>query len=187
MLSDFQAVAGVDGIDFGYTLLPYLYDAGEREDASARYDAIAPRLRLPPRRDVLAAPTLGNLAYVAARVGDSERARAIYEALLPFGDAFVTTTIIKPVGRHYLGMLASTIGEADVAEDHFAAALDAHEQLGVPLLIGETQLEWARFLVDRDRDRAARLLEAARSIASTYGARFLERGCEELSVAADGA
>jgi tetratricopeptide (TPR) repeat protein len=187
MLPDFQAAAGVDGIDFGYTLIPYLYDAGEEDAAAARYKAIVPRLRLPPRRDMLAASTLGNLAYLATRVGDAERARAIYEVLLPFADAFVTTTIIKPVGLHYLGMLASTMGEADVADDHFAAALEAHEQLGVPLLIGETQLEWARLLIERDAERAARLLDAVRSTASTYGARFLERGCEQLSVPSDGA
>jgi hypothetical protein len=187
MLPDFQAAAGVDGIDIGYTLLPYLYDAGEEDDAAARYDAIVPRLRLPPRRDMLAAPTLGNLAYLATRVGDGERARAIYEVLLPFADAFVTTTIIKPVGHHFLGMLASTMGEADVADDHFAAAVAAHEELGVPLLIAETRLEWARLLLERDRNRAARLLDAVRDAAAVYGARLLERGCEEVLAPSDGA
>jgi class 3 adenylate cyclase/tetratricopeptide (TPR) repeat protein len=183
MIAEFRELAGVDGIDFGYSLVRYLYDAGEHDAAADCYEAIMQRLRLPPRRDMLMATTLGNLAYMAARVGDSERASSIYEVLHPFGRAFATTTVAKPVGLHYLGMLASITGRADVAEDHFAAAVAIHEQAQAPLLVAETRLEWARMLIDRQAevDRPARLLEQVRRTGSTHGARFLERSCQHVA------
>jgi class 3 adenylate cyclase/tetratricopeptide (TPR) repeat protein/DNA polymerase III delta prime subunit len=185
MLADFRELAGVGRIDFGYSLMRYLYDAGEEEAAAACYDAVMERLPLPPRRDMLAATTLGNLAYLAARVGDGERAPSMYEMLLPFGDAFASTTVAKPAGWHHLGMLASTMGRSELAEDHFSLAVTLHEKARAPLLVAETKLEWARLLVGRgaDLDRAAGLLDAVRSTATASGARFLERSCLDLSPA----
>jgi class 3 adenylate cyclase len=180
MLDGFRELAGIDRIDFGYSLVRYLYDAQEEVAATASYEAIMDRLRLPPRRDMLVATTLGNLAYMAARVGDRERANSVYDVLLPLGRAFATTTVAKPVGLHYLGMLASTMGQHDVAEDHFASALALHEQAQAPLLAAETRLEWARMLMSHpaDADRAARLIEQVRTTAAAYQAHFLERSCE---------
>src|SRR5262249_4559836 len=159
MLEGFRDLAGVDGIDFGYSLVRYLHDAGEEAAATDCYQAIIERLPLPPRRDTLTATTLGNLAYMAARVGDSEQASSIYEVLLRCGHALAGTTVAKPVGLHYWGMLASTTGQADVADDHFAAALAIHERARAPLLVAETQLEWAKLLTSRDEEhRASRLV-----------------------------
>ena len=74
--------------------------------------------------------------------------------------AFANTTVTKPVGAHFLGMLATTLDDLDIAEAHFEAALAAHEQAGAPLLAAETQLEWARAMMRRpDQSRAATLLE----------------------------
>jgi len=182
MLEGFRELAGVDGVDFGYSLVRYLYDAGEEDAAAECYESVMRRLRLPPRRDMLTATTLGNLAYLAARVGDSERAGSIYDVLAPFGGAFATTTVAKPVGLHYLGMLASTTGREDIAEDHFAAALAMHERAQAPLLVAETQLEWAKLLlIGADVDRASGLLDAVQSSAAFHRARFLARRCSELS------
>jgi hypothetical protein len=183
MLAEFRDLAGVDSIDFGYSLMRYLYDAGEVHAAADCYAAVMQRLRLPPRRDMLAATTLGNVAYVAARVGDRERARSIYAVLLPFGRALTTTTVARPAGLHYLGMLASTTDQSELAEAHFAEAVAIHERAQAPLLVAETKLEWARLLVGRgaELDRAAGLLEAVRSTAAARGARYLERSCRDLS------
>jgi class 3 adenylate cyclase len=181
MLPEFQDLAGVDGIDFGYALVRYLYDAGQEEAATSCYAAIMQRLRLPPRRDMLAGALLSNLAYLTARVGDCDRAASIYELLLLFGDAFPTTTVAKPVGWHHLGMLAATMGEAERAEEHFAAALRSHESARAPLLAAETKLEWARLLMGPDSDRAADLLDAVRKTAAACGADFLERSSKEVN------
>jgi tetratricopeptide (TPR) repeat protein len=185
MLPEFQDLAGIDSIDFGYALVRYLHDAGEEQAATSCYESIMQRLRLPPRRDLLAGAILNNLAYLTARVGDGERASSIYEELLPFGDAFPTTTVAKPAGWHHLGMLAATMGRSELAEDHFSLAVTLHEKARAPLLVAETKLEWARLLVGRgaDLDRAAGLLDAVRSTATASGARFLERSCLDLSPA----
>jgi hypothetical protein len=78
-------------------------------------------------------------------------------------------------------MLASTMGQPELAEEHFEAALTMHENARAPLLAAETKLEWARLLMGRDRDRAAGLLDAVRKTAAACGAHFLERRCGALS------
>ena len=43
------------------------------------------------------------------------RASVVYRALEPYASAFTSTTVAKPVGAHHLGMLASMLGEAELA------------------------------------------------------------------------
>ena len=78
MLPEFADLAGVDGIDFSYPLVRYLYDAGEEDRAIALYREIMERQPLPVRRDLLAGATLCNLGYLAARAGDAVHAPQIY-------------------------------------------------------------------------------------------------------------
>ena len=186
MIGDFRELAGVDGIDFGYSLIRYLYDAREHDAAAACYREIIERHPPPPRRDLLAVTTLCNLAYLAARTGDPDGARALYRALLPCADAFPSTTVSKPIGGHYLGMLAATTGDVDLAAKHFSAAAVSHERSRAPLLLAETQLEWARALMDRDlagdRERAISLLERVRTAATRHESAFLRRHAEQMGV-----
>jgi DNA-binding SARP family transcriptional activator/tetratricopeptide (TPR) repeat protein len=173
--------AGVDGADFGYSLVRYQYDAGEEARAMKCYESIRARLRLPLRRDLLAATSLCNLAYLAVRSGDVARAAQFYEALTPLASAFANTTVSKPVGDHVLGTLAATLHDFDRAEQHFERAVRAHEGARAPLLAAETRLEWARLRAERgDRSGARTLLDAARSTARERGAEFILRRCAEV-------
>ena len=182
VMGPLREFAGSDNADFGYALTRYLYDAHDDTQASASYAKIMGDLRLPPRRDLLAAATLCNLAYLASRFNDRDRARLLYEQLAPYAHAFANTTVTKPVGAHFLGMLATTLDDLDIAEAHFEAALAAHEQAGAPLLAAETQLEWARAMVRRpDQTRAATLLNAARTAARAHSSSFLAWGCEQVA------
>jgi DNA-binding SARP family transcriptional activator len=182
MLPEFRDLVGIEGIDFGYSLVRYLYDAGEQEQAIAHYHDIMRRQPVPPRRDLLAGSTLCNLAYLAARAGDTTHAPRIYDALTPLAGSFANTTVAKPVTEHFLGMLAASLQEIATAEDHFAVALAAHEKAGAPLLVAETQLEWARLLVGSGGDphHAAQLIGAVVDAATTFAAGFLKRAAEEL-------
>jgi tetratricopeptide (TPR) repeat protein len=179
-----RELAGVEGIDFGYALTRYLYDAGEHEEAADRYRSVVEHFVLPPRRDLLAGPVLCNLGYLAARLGDQDRMPELFDALLPLASSFANTTVAKPVGAHFLGMLASARGEDDEAERYFVAAAAAHAAAETPLLRAETLLEHAR-LAARTGARARRdtLLGAAREIASQHGALMIVRGCAELASA----
>ena len=61
------------------------------------------------------------LSEVCVHFGDVERAKKIYDLLLPFADRNVTigqTVFAGPVSR-FLGILAGMRGEWDVAENHF--------------------------------------------------------------------
>lgn len=182
VIADYRDLAGNDSIDFGYSLTRYLYDSGECDAARTAYDGIMERLELPPRRDMLAITTLYNVGYLAARFGDVARAPAIYDALLPYGSTFTSTTVARPVGHHLLGMLASTTGDSGLACRHFEAATRAHADARAPLLLAETQLEHARVLVEAGGAELVRLVESVRATATAHGAVFLLLGCDEVDV-----
>jgi DNA-binding SARP family transcriptional activator/tetratricopeptide (TPR) repeat protein len=183
LIEDFRDLAGNDAIDFGYSLTRYLYDSGEHDAARAAYEKIMDRLALPPRRDMLAITTLYNVGYLAAKLGDTMRAPAIYDALLPYGSAFTSTTVARPIGHHFLGMLASTLGEREAARRHFESATQAQSDARAPLLLAETQLEHARLLVGTGDPGLATLVGSVRAAAVAHGARFLGLECDEIDVA----
>ena len=85
MLPEFADLAGTAGIDFGYSLVRYLYDAGECERALAVYHDVIREQPVPPRRDLLAGATLCNLAYLAARAGDKTCAASALRRAAPAG------------------------------------------------------------------------------------------------------
>jgi hypothetical protein len=182
MLDDIRDLAGLAGVDFGYSLIRYLYDAGERELAIERYNDVMQQMQLPPRRDLLAGATLCHLAYLAARAADAPNCARLYESLAPLAGTFANTTVAKPVTEHFLGMLSVALNDHDAAERSFSIAVEAHEKIRAPLLIAETQVEWARLLVDSDRgsERVATLLRAAGDTAKAYASVFLQRQINEL-------
>ncbi|MCU1430669.1 MAG: ATPase [Actinomycetia bacterium] len=184
LLDVFGGLAGRDDIDFGYSLTRYLYDAGEHAAAADAYAAVMSRLELPPRRDMLALPTLYNLSYLAARLNDATGAQVLYDVLLPSATRYTNTTVAKPVGHHALGMLAATLGDTRAAIRHFERAIDAHERVRAPLLLAETQLETARLVVGTGGGarRAAPLIDAVRTTAASSGALALLRACDDIDV-----
>jgi hypothetical protein len=66
---------------------------------------------------------------------------------------------------HRLGNLAHALGDADVAELHYEAALDLHRRAGARLYLAHTQRDFAGLLWKRGsrihRERAAHLLREA--------------------------
>ena len=92
----------------------------------------------------------------------------------------------KPVGAHFLGLLAFTYGAPELARRHFEEATQAHEAVGAPLLLAETQLELARLLVSAGGSTAesGRLIDSVRAVAVPRGALFLCRSCDEIDVSA---
>ncbi len=177
MVDSIRDLAGVETIDFGYSLVRYLFDAGEEDAAATRYREFVERMQLPVRRDLLAATTLVNLAYLAARLRDAERIDQLRETLAPFAGVFPSTTVAKPVGAHFLGMLAAASGDVAGAEGLFRTAVAAHQRARAPLLLAETRLEWAALLVEVDgrRGDVDALLHAAGRVADAHGAGLLQR------------
>jgi hypothetical protein len=117
-----------------------------------------------------------NLAFLAHRFADAAAAAVLDELLAPWADHHPHAIVILPVGHHHLGLLAATRGSSDRAEEHFAAALVAHQQMGARLHEAETHLEWGRHLARGEPDRRAdadRHLAAARHLAVELGAHGL--------------
>ena len=129
------------------------------------------------RRDFLYPAALGWLARLAALLGDGERARELYALLLPFADRNIVVSLYSPgclgSAHAYLGLLAATFGDQDVAARHFDAALAMNERMGARPFLARTQLWYARLLIARDgpgdRGRASALLTASREIADACG------------------
>lgn len=100
------------------------------------------------------------LADLCATLGDAPRARALYDALLPFATRIVTVAsavaCLGPVA-YYLGLLAVTLGERDLAEAHFADTLDTADAAG------------ARSWSDRARRELARLTPPGLRTPGTLG------------------
>jgi predicted ATPase/DNA-binding SARP family transcriptional activator len=182
MIRPFRVYAGNADTDFGYTLTRYLYDAGEIDQAREIYDTTMRAEPVPPRRDLLAGMTLCHHAYLAARFRDAERAGVLYDVMLPYGSAFANTTVARPVGDHFLGMLASTLGDFANADSHFERAVATHDRVRAPLLEAETRLEWAHSLIERgSTDRIAELVDVARAAGERHRSSLLVRRGDELA------
>ena len=166
--------AGQPAWDFGYSITRYLYEAGAVVEASDIYRRIVASRFLPLRRDMLAAPALYNLALLATRERDRATAEGLYAALQPFADAFANTTVAKPVGWHYLGMLAATMGRIDDAESDLRRAIAIHDMVGAPLFRAESEIELARVLLEHDDTTDVEaLLASAEATAAVRGAELL--------------
>jgi DNA-binding CsgD family transcriptional regulator len=130
-------------------------------------------------------PWLASLTYLtdaSAALGDQATAALVYPELAPFAGANVVighlVAYYGPADR-YLGMLAATLGEWELAQDHFERALSLNEQLEAPTWLAHTKYEYARMLLSRarsDDQRAAALLGEAAELATGIGmAALLDR------------
>jgi class 3 adenylate cyclase/tetratricopeptide (TPR) repeat protein len=120
--------------------------------------------------------TLSYLAEVCIRLDDADRAKRLYELLLPYRDVAVVVpiaTVCCGSNARYLGMLATTIGDWDAAEEHFVTAVEMDERLQAWPWLAHSKYEFALMLRARgrlrDQSRAADLLAAAAASAERLG------------------
>ena len=131
-------------------------------------------------------PSLTVLADAAARQRDTRAATVAYDLLLPFG--FLTNVVGGPLLRgsvaHYLGALATVLGNYEQAEEHFRAAVAFNEEQKAPFFLARAQLAFARMLLERredgDLDRGVELLQQAIAIAQEHGYPGIERRATAL-------
>jgi hypothetical protein len=158
--------------DPAYGLLRHFVAGGQATRAYTPYrEAVADLDGIGSGVHTLAA--LANLAYLASWYADADGAAAVYERLAPFADRHPQAIVILPCGHHHLGLLASTAGWVDAADQHFAAALAAHGRMVAPLHEAETHLEWGRHLARQGPDQSAEAdhhLAEARRLAALHDA-----------------
>jgi DNA-binding SARP family transcriptional activator/tetratricopeptide (TPR) repeat protein len=118
------------------------------------------------------------LAETCAMLGDTERAAALYELLLPYASLNATAAPELPLGStsRPLGILATLLGRFEHAARHFEEALWMNERMEARPWLAHTQEEYARMLLRRnapgDRERADQLVARAQ-------ATFLELGMQD--------
>ena len=102
--------------------------AGELDAARAGLRALS---ELP--HDVSWRATMALLAEACALVGDGERAGALYAELLPHRHHFVQVAQAASWGsaEYYLGLLAETQGDRDLALSHYELAAARNEAAGL--------------------------------------------------------
>jgi tetratricopeptide (TPR) repeat protein len=162
-------------------LATLLCDTGRLEQAQRELDAVASQgfAELPEDGDWMATMTL--LADVTAELGDAERARSIYELLLPYQRANVVVGLaavcLGATGR-YLGRLAIAMGERAEAIELLEGAMERNRVLTAPIHLAHTQLDYARAL--GPGPRAGELLEAAQRTAQELELPFVARRGERV-------
>jgi DNA-binding winged helix-turn-helix (wHTH) protein/tetratricopeptide (TPR) repeat protein len=115
------------------------------------------------------------LAELCVRFGDGERAKDLYERLLPLDGHNVRPGMVGwhgPVAR-FLGLLAEAASRVDVAAGHYESALETTVRMGARPSEARTRFDFARLLAKwggpDERVRAAGLAEEALAAAREIG------------------
>jgi DNA-binding SARP family transcriptional activator len=148
-------------------LATLLAEVGREREARQEFEALAEAgfQAIPDDNDWMTAITL--LADVAAVLGDAERARELYELLLPFRESIVViglAPVCLGASARYLGRLALTFGDRDLAIEHLSRALEANQALRAAVQLAHSQLDYARAL--GGGTQAQELIAAAAATAS---------------------
>ena len=157
-----------------------------REDEARAMLAAENEMGFPAPDDFLLTAYLGVWARVISSLGDQGTAETVYERLISWPDlvVFAGANASEAVS-HDLGTLATLLGRYGDAERHFAHALEIHEQLGAPLSIAETNLEWGRMLLARrendDVTHAREMIASALDVAQRYSFGGIESRAREAS------
>jgi len=142
-------------------------------------------------RDALWLWNLSTLCEVVVFVGDTPRARLLYELLLPYADRCVVafTLLSQGSASRSLGLLATTLSRFEDAARHFEHALEFNAQIRSPLWVAHTQHDYAHMLLLRnspgDRDKAVELLERALATGEELGLKALADKARPLKLAAE--
>ncbi len=136
--------------------------------------------------------TLTYLSDASAALDDEAMAAIVYPELEPLaGTNVMIGHLVACYGSadRYLGMLAATLGEAGLAEEHFERALEQNRRMGASTWLAHTAYEYGRFLGRGrgSRERAEALLDEAATLAERIGLEGLLAKIRSLGVAAPGA
>jgi class 3 adenylate cyclase len=167
---------GQEGTFFGLFQTWLLVRHGDRSGARHLYDSRPEQFSSALARSAgFWAP---YLADVVASLGDLAAAKDMYSGLLRYsGFNLAAQGTAAPASwgpaDRYLGVLAATIGQFDVADRHFLAAIEQCELQGTPTFLAESRYNYADMLLRRDgpgdRAQARRLLARAIEGARTIG------------------
>jgi DNA-binding CsgD family transcriptional regulator len=139
---------------------------------------------------------LASLTYLAdacAAVGDTELAALVYPELAPLRGGNVVIghgVALYGAADRYLGMLAATLGDVDLAAAHFEQALAFNRAMGATTWVAHTLYAYGRTLRHRarrgDDERATAMLTEAAGLAERMGMPMLVARARALGASTDG-
>ncbi len=96
--------------------------------------------------------SMSLIAETTCALGEAELAEALYERLLPYADRVAISYPEVSCGAvaRYLGLLATTAGAWDDAEQCFRQAVEVHERIGAESWLARTRRDHAAMLTARD-------------------------------------
>ena len=115
------------------------------------------------------------LSETSALLGETKLAPSLYGLLLPWAALNVSDHPegIRGSASRYLGLLATTLGRFETAEEHYEKALAMNERLGLRPWLARTQKDLARMLRLRggpgDAERAEALEATALATCAELG------------------
>jgi tetratricopeptide (TPR) repeat protein len=149
---------------------------GDEEAARWEFEQLAAKDFALIPRDEEWLVTIAVAAEVCVLLDDAQRAVMLYELLLPFErHCVVVARAFGCLGSvaHYLGQLATMMGEAETACRHFEIALEVNERIGATPYLAHTKAHYARALLARglpgDRETAEVLRGQALQTAHALG------------------
>jgi tetratricopeptide (TPR) repeat protein len=107
------------------------------------------------------------LAETCSLAGDVPTAAALYDLLLPWADCSVADPAegFRGAAARDLGLLATTLGRFEEAEQHFEAAVAMNSEMGALPWLARARESYARMLLARgasgDRERSRELVADA--------------------------
>ncbi len=144
-------------------------ELGHRDEAKETLDALAPDGFAALPFDEEWNIGMGLLAEAVLLLEDRPRAEEIYERMRPYADRVAVSYPEISTGcvARNLGRLAALLERWDEAEAHLELAIEVNGRVGARPQVAHSQEAYARMLAARgdpaDRERAAELMDAARS------------------------
>jgi tetratricopeptide (TPR) repeat protein len=166
-------------------------EAGEEELARAELAGMANDDFGSVPRDMFWLGGMCLLAEAAAALGDDPASRTLLRLLTPHAELNAQIGLAMYVGpvRRFLGLLATQLGEAEEAREHFEAALRASTAMGAATAEAHVQCELGALLLaygePADRPTAVDLLRRSRKAAAALEMAPLMRRAEQLLSLAD--
>ena len=166
-------------------LASLLVELGMDSEAARELARIA-AAGLDPLRESLWLASLTYITDACTALGDQAVAELVYPELAQLaGTNVMVGHLVAYYGAadRYLGMLATTLGDWERAQEHFEQALELNARMDASTWLAHTQHEYARMLLLRGtawHDEARTLLGSADRLAATIGMGALRKRIAKL-------
>ena len=171
------AASGRDAGPWRPGMVALLTELGMEDEARRQLERIAGE-GLDQFRETLWLASLTYVTDACVALGDAATAMLVYPELEPLAGTNVMIghgVSIYGAADRYLGMLAATLGDMELARAHFEAAIELNRGMGARTWLAHTDYQYARALVAAggDDELVQALASEARELATRIGLRAL--------------